>query len=173
MKTTKNQLRTLAQNKRLWALFNKMSVTKDAIEEMVNAVSYGRTVYSSELSYSEAEELISACENMINSSAKSNFNNNDSNKWRKRVIRTIGKYLENQGYDNNIDTIKAIAERIAKVKFNAITINRLQSIHNTFRNYNNDYSSGKTVVQKQTKDLSVDIQFTIYNALSGNNELIN
>lgn len=164
--------RTLAQNKRMWSLFNRMNVTKDAIEEMVNAVSSGRTVHSSELSYKEAEQLILACENSLKLSQKNNYNN-DSNKWRKRVISTIGKYLENQGYDNNIDTIKAIAERIAKVKFNAITINRLQSIYNTFRNYNNDYSSGKTVVQKQTKDLSVDIQLTIYNAISGNNELIN
>lgn len=164
--------RTLAQNKRMWSLFNRMNVTKDAIEEMVNAVSSGRTVHSSELSYKEAEQLILACENSLKLSQKNNYNN-DSNKWSKRVISTIGKYLENQGYDNNIDTIKAIAERIAKVKFNAITINRLQSIYNTFRNYNNDYSSGKTVVQKQTKDLSVDIQLTIYNAISGNNELIN
>ena len=172
MKTTKNQLCTVAQKRRLWALFNKIGVTKDAIEEMVNSISSGRTVHSSELNYKEAEELIIACENSLNFTPQNNYND-DANKWRKRVISTIGKYLENQGYDNNIDTIKAIAERIAKQSFNAITINRLRSIYGTFNNYNNDYNNGKNVVKQQTKDLSEYIQLTIYNAFSGNNELIN
>lgn len=165
--------RTLAQNKRMWSLFNRMNVTKDAIEEMVNAVSSGRTVHSSELSYKEAEQLILACENSLKLSQKNNYNN-DSNKWRKRVISTIGKYLENQGYDNNIDTIKAIAERIAKCSFNAITINRLIRIYNTFNKYNNDFKARKSVLQQQKKELSVDLQLAMYNAFSsGNKELIN
>ena len=66
---------------------------------------------------------------------------NQKDKWRKRVIAVICKYLEEmrdekfvQG-DNSqkVERAKAVASRAGKNEFNNLSVGKLKVIYNTFR----------------------------------------
>lgn len=53
---------------------------------------------------------------------------------RKRLIASIGRYLRTIGYEENIHTIKATAERAAGCPFNRIPPERIRSLIFAFNN---------------------------------------
>ena len=66
-------------------------------------------------------------------------NNTTYNTWRKRLIGIIGKVLKAQGKEATMAYIKAVAVRAAGAKsFNSISLDRLRSLYNSFRNQLHD-----------------------------------
>ncbi len=79
-------------------------------------------------------ELIEVC-NKLDEMASPEIK--DLNKWRKRLINAISKYLKATGKDDkatNIEYIKAVACQAAgeRERFNAIALDRLRSLYNAF-----------------------------------------
>jgi len=67
-------------------------------------------------------------------------------RWRKRVMASIGGYLKTKGKEHNIEIIKAIACRAAGFKsFNAIPKQQLIAVYYAFSN--------KQKVQKNVDDI--------------------
>lgn len=65
----------------------------------------------------------------------------EANDWRKRVIGCIAGHFKKEGryqelsYTDRLEKIKGTATRIAQCEyFNAIPIEKLRSIYNTFKN---------------------------------------
>jgi|BioPla2DNA2_1021312.scaffolds.fasta_scaffold17681_5 hypothetical protein len=81
-------------------------------------------------------ELVEICE-ILDRKANPTFYVEDI--WRKRVIASIGGYLRAMEKEENIEMIKAIACRAAqKERFNDISLERLKSIYNAFKNRKKD-----------------------------------
>ncbi|MDR1681896.1 MAG: regulatory protein GemA [Candidatus Symbiothrix sp.] len=60
-------------------------------------------------------------------------------KWRKRLMKSIGVWMENMGRESNAKLIKATACRAAGVDdFNRIPVERLRSLYNAFNKKNKD-----------------------------------
>lgn len=76
--------------------------------------------------------------------------NEEMDTARKRLIAAIGAYLRESGNTENIDTIKAVACRAAKVaRFNQITLADLRSLSATF------LAKTKTLKQDEIKRIAM------------------
>lgn len=75
-----------------------------------------------------AEELKEVCESLQGS-----LQSDEGEKWRRRVMASIGGYLSKNGYENNDRMIKAMACRAAGYKsFNKIPVSRLRNVYHEF-----------------------------------------
>ena len=67
---------------------------------------------------------------------------------RKRLIASIGRYLRTIGYEENIHTIKATAERAAGCPFNRIPPERIRSLIYAFNHKARDLEMVETLTQE-------------------------
>ena len=67
---------------------------------------------------------------------------------RKRLIASIGRYLRTIGYEENIHTIKATAERAAGCPFNRIPPERIRSLIYAFNHKVRDLEMVETLTQE-------------------------
>lgn len=70
---------------------------------------------------------------------------------RKRLIASIGRYLRTIGYEENIHTIKATAERAAGCPFNRIPPERIRSLIYAFNHKVRDLEMVETLTQEWFK----------------------
>ena len=136
-----DNLRTPAQNRKLYWLFGQLNI-RDA--EMISGIVYnatnGRTTHTRELRFLEAKELIenlsrtdkgSKAERIERSANEALKNELDLK--RKGVIRAIFRWFDLQGRQVTIDYVKAVACRAAGADtFNSISIEALQRIYHEF-----------------------------------------
>jgi hypothetical protein len=59
--------RTITSNKRLYGLFGQLGIDTDTKGDLVNSITKGRTIHSSEMSDEEANRLIDILENNVQS----------------------------------------------------------------------------------------------------------
>ncbi|MDR0295170.1 MAG: hypothetical protein LBH91_03130 [Prevotellaceae bacterium] len=112
-------------------------------EDVVMEFTNNRTEHLSAMTDVEWAVMIARLTGLV---AIKGFDGNSYNIWRKRVIKSIGAWLELCRTSHNIGTIKAIACRAAKRQwFNDITISELRAIYHEFNN--------KQKIAKNTKNL--------------------
>ncbi len=113
-------------------MLGKAGIGRDGKEAILS--SYG-VVSSKELS---AYELLEICNEL---DKQSNPKAQELDKWRKRVIASIGgwlKLVQSGNYD--INKIKAVACRSAQAEsFNKIPLERLRNIYYAFKNKQKDF----------------------------------
>ncbi len=117
--------------KRFHTLLGKAGIGRDGKEAILS--SYG-VISSKELS---AYELLEICNEL---DKQSNPKAQELDKWRKRVIASIGGWLKMIGADgNDIQKIKAIACRATETdNFNEIPLERLRNIYYAFKKKQKD-----------------------------------
>ena len=133
-----NDLRTPAQNRKLHYMCKIMRIDKELLATMVWNYTNGRTEHSSEMYYSECQELI----NFLDSTFKPKTERKTAagradvmtiDRKRKGVIKAIYAYLEQQGMQPTMDYVKAIACRAAgKDDFNKLSPAELSRIYAEF-----------------------------------------
>lgn len=82
--------------------------------------------------------------------------NPEGDKWRKRVIASVGAWLRNSSIDHDINTIKGIACKASGYKrFNQIPVSRLRSIYYEFLNKQKTTVGAKELKADITKYLTL------------------
>ena len=115
--------------KKFYALLKQLPGNPEK-EEVVLQFTNNRTEHLSAMTNIEWAVMIARLGGVV---ATKGFDGNSYDIWRKRVIRSIGAWLELCHTSHNIDTIKAIACRAAqKSWFNDITISELRAIYAEF-----------------------------------------
>lgn len=113
--------------KKLHALCGKNHIDEETRKAMV--AGYGKES-SKDMTISE---LVDLCVKIEGDAKK-----DEMDRWRKRVIASVGAYLKAMDYVDNIDAIKATVCRAAKAdRFNAIPLDKLRSIYNAFKRRKN------------------------------------
>lgn len=83
-----------------------------------------------DLTYQELNEICAALYGMANPRAVI------LDKLRKRLIACVGDYLKVMGYESNINTIRVVACKAARVdSFNEISETKLRALYNAFLAY--------------------------------------
>ncbi|MFI3296549.1 MAG: hypothetical protein R3Y59_02850 [bacterium] len=112
--------------KKLHTLVSKAGITR---EEYLSLLSCYCVESSKDLTVYELMELCSKIDNTINVKEYRTLD-----RWRKRLIASIGGYLKKMGKESNMDIIIGIACRAAGVdKFNSIGLDKLRSLYNAFK----------------------------------------
>lgn len=125
------------QRNRLYGLAHKYCTQLGMDEEQRRSMlvaQFGKNSMK-EIRYVDLMRLVDQLQNRVNerTSESDNAYNDEMNRARKKLIASIGAYLREQNYEENIDKIKAIACRAAKVdRFNAITLSDLKYYASTF-----------------------------------------
>lgn len=139
-------LRTNAQNRKLYWLFGQLNIhNADAIKEIVWKHTGYRTFHTSELTFIECMDLIKWLESSLKGARYSkagrieqSTDDNamaDLDRKRKGVIRAIFRWGELQGVNYTMDYVKGIACRAAGVdSFNRISPEALSRIYYEFCN---------------------------------------
>ena len=99
-----------------------------------------------DMKYAELLELVDNLTNRVGERTTDDEaqHNEELDTARKRLIAAIGAYLRENGNTENIDTIKAVACRAAKVeRFNQITLSDLKFYTATFNAKTRDLKSLK------------------------------
>lgn len=84
--------RTISTNKRLYGLIGQLSIDQDTKEEMILSMSNGRTMHSSELTESEAKQLIEKLENsdpVKHEKTISRINGELEQKFRRNIFKLM------------------------------------------------------------------------------------
>lgn len=130
----KDDLRTSAQNRKLWFLAKQLGISKEGMEEIVYSNTKGRTTHTSELTFVEAKEMISFFEKTLQpTQERKQPNGNKMDTLRKGVIKAIFRYFELRGVNPSIEYVKGVACRASgRIDFNAITEGELRRIYAEF-----------------------------------------
>lgn len=130
----KDDLRTSAQNRKLWFLAKQLGISKEGMEEIVYSNTEGRTTHTSELTFVEAKEMISFFEKTLQpTQERKQPNGNKMDTLRKGVIKAIFRYFELRGVNPSIEYVKGVACRASgRMDFNAITEGELRRIYAEF-----------------------------------------
>ena len=117
--------------KKFHALLREGGISNE--EKLAILSAYG-VQSSRDMNTYELMELVNTLYNRIHPSVA------DSDRWRKRLIASIGGFLRAMTLEgNNLAEIKAIACRAAKCdNFNQIPLDRLKSLYNAFNNRTKD-----------------------------------
>lgn len=119
--------------RKLHALLSKLPDPEGAKEEIKDAYCVVSTTDLSD------EQLRCICTGL---SLSSDPAKTEMDKWRKRLIASIGAWLNALNRDSNINIIKGIACRAAGAQaFNKIPKERLRSLYNAFNNKSKDLQS--------------------------------
>ncbi len=146
MKTATPNLRTAAQNRKLWWLAGQLGLDKEAMADIVYDFTEGRTNHTSELSFLEARELIDYLNRTLSpknwresSSASTDRYATDHpdrvklDRKRKGVIKAIFRWFELRGQHPTMEYVKGVACRAArKDRFNDISLGELTRIYAEF-----------------------------------------
>ncbi|MBS2100680.1 hypothetical protein [Carboxylicivirga linearis] len=130
---------TVAKNvhAQFYNLLNKMGIPQSDRRDFLMDYTNGLTDSLSEL-YSKDPLMYFK---MINDMAETvKKRTTDVDKWRKRVMASVGGYLKLMGRESNANLIKKIACRATGYdNFNAIPPSRLMNVYNTFLNKQQDF----------------------------------
>jgi hypothetical protein len=140
-----NNPRTIQQNRTLYWLFGQLGVhNKDAIADIVQEFTNGRTTHTNELEFMEAMELIKYLRNIrtqrrhtvserIDAMADDAPQREVLDRKRKGVLRAIFRWGELQGLQYTMEYVKGIACKAAGTKqFNEISPATLTRIYHEF-----------------------------------------
>ncbi len=87
---------------------------------------YPSRVSTSELTATELQSLCRALQQRVLSAEEQ-----DKDRWRKRLIAAVRHYLTLMGYQTDIAYIRSVIERDG-VKINDLSLDRLRSLYNAF-----------------------------------------
>lgn len=87
-------------------------------------------------------QLMDLCEIL---DKKANPKHAELDRWRKRVIAAIATYLTAMNREATMQAIKGTACRAAGCDFNKISLDRLRSIYNAFRQRGNDLKEANAI----------------------------
>ena len=144
MRTITKNLRTAAQNRKLWWLAGQLGIDKETMEEVVWSFTAGRTKHTAELGFLEARDLIDYLNRTLSpkkqcSSAKIDRNDTEPSdqaqldRKRKGVIKAIFRWFELRGQQPTMEYVKGVACRAAgKERFNDISPAELTRIYAEF-----------------------------------------
>ncbi len=137
-------MRTIAKPdyRKFYALLKRMQGAEK--EELVLQYTSGRTTSLREMQPAEYYNLLGAMEAEAQGVDSGKLAQLD--KARKRVIACISGYLKAMGKPNDLATVKAVACRASEYKtFNAIPLDRLNSLYNAFNKRQNDLKAANEV----------------------------
>lgn len=128
-----------AYRKRLMGKLHTIKAQRALSEEDYRAFLSGFDAYSSsELSI---ENLLRAIELLEGNTTPKTKHDEEMDRWRKRVIASIGAWLRAMNKEETLDIIKGIACRATEAKaFNLIPLERLRSIYAAFNKKKKDLS---------------------------------
>jgi hypothetical protein len=119
-----------ALKRKFHALLAQAGIDNDGKRDIVESFGEEST---SDLSIQQLVEACAAVERIINPALA------ETDKWRKRLIASIGGWLKAMNRESNIDQIKGIACRAAGItNFNRISEERLRSLYYAFRKKQKD-----------------------------------
>lgn len=137
--------RTKGQNAKIHALFGALMLPQQNRDEIVYDITCKRTIHTSELSYTEAQELIKVLQDVVNevelrltASEKVDRSNNPVVKKRldskrKGLIASIFAWFKLQGKVPTMEYVKGVACRAAGVDdFNKISEASLTRLYAEF-----------------------------------------
>ena len=133
--------------KRFHTLLGRVDGDKNFIKETI-LDSFGVTS-SRDLNAHELLEACAAIEGELSPRTA------DYDKWRKRLIAAVGGWMKAMNKEGNIDVIKAIACRAARVdNFNRIPIERLRSLYYAFNEKRKDLRFVDGITSEELDSLS-------------------
>ena len=126
-----------AYRKRLMSKLHAIKKQRAMSDDEYRALLSGLDAYSSsELSI---ENLLRAIELLEGNTTPKTKHDEEMDKYRKRVIASIGAWLRAMNKEESLDIIKGIACRATGAKaFNLISLERLRSIYAAFNNKTKD-----------------------------------
>lgn len=128
--TAKKMKKTLVC--RYHTLCNKLGLSRDDCDNMLEP--YG-VKSSLDLSLLELQEICNKLDVLLRPKLS------EADKWRKRVMASVGGWLKMIGHEQSAARIHAIACRASGFKsFNEIPIDRLRNLYYAFLNKQNDFS---------------------------------
>ena len=144
MKRSKTKLTLI---RKLHALLSKLPDPEGAKEEIKDAYCVLSTTELSEI------QLRCICTGLELNSDPAKV---EMDKWRKRLIASIGGWLRAMRKDQNINIIKAIACRAAgSASFNKIPLERLRSLYNAFNEKTKDMNTVDELTSIELEYLSI------------------
>lgn len=126
-----------AYRKRLMSKLHAIKKQRAMSDDEYRALLSGLDAYSSsELSI---ENLLRAIELLEGNTTPKTKHDEEMDRWRKRVIASIGAWLRAMNKEESLDIIKGIACRATEAKaFNLIPLERLRSIYAAFNKKKKD-----------------------------------
>jgi hypothetical protein len=144
MKEQIENKRTISQNAKIHAMFDALVLPQEKRDELVYEITCKRTIHTSELTYTEAQELIKFLQNAeykcvrLTASEKVDTSNDQEliaklDKKRKGLIRSIFAWFELQGKVVDMYYVKGVACKAAGVDdFNKISEGSLTRMYAEF-----------------------------------------
>lgn len=133
----------LQQKKQLLKAFHTLCTVNGYSKEEKNALKQSFSVDSS--AHMSIENLRQAIA----------FLNVEPDRWRKRVMASIGEYLRHINHPCGPEVIMATACRASGYdKFNQIPVSRLRAIYNEFRNVNRTMNLAKNERIRLTNEIA-------------------
>lgn len=137
--------RTKGQNAKIHALFGTLMLKQEDRDQLVYDITRRRTIHTSDLSYTEAQQLIKALQKVVNEvggrltvSEKVDTSSDQEamkrlDKKRKGLIRSIFAWFEQLGKFPTMEYVKGVACRAAGVDdFNKISEASLTRLYAEF-----------------------------------------
>lgn len=128
-------MRTKEQNRKLYWLFNRLTLNEDVIDSIVSETTHGRTTSTADLTFIEAMELIRYLEQLVRKGQNGLPESLTIDKKRKGLIKAIFSWYDLQGKQVDMNYVKATACRAAGVEvkdFNKITEATLTRLYAEF-----------------------------------------
>ena len=127
------------QRRSLFYIFKSMKFNDEMRHDFVSDYTNGRTDSMKDLGYIEAQEMIRYLQELARTPQTRKYKS-ELDRYRKGVIKAIGKYYEGCGLDVSLDYIKSTAVRAAGIvptgmishDFNRIPEATLTRIYNEF-----------------------------------------
>ncbi len=118
-------------NRYFYALARRCNMSHEDIVATIVG-NYPSRVSTSELTATELQSLCRALQQRVLSAEEQ-----DKDRWRKRLIAVVRHYLEQMGYRTDMVYIRDVIVRAAapqgSVRFNDLPLDRLRSLYNAFR----------------------------------------
>lgn len=145
MKATTDKLRSVLI-RRYHTLCSRLGLNADEKHDML--ASY-EVESSLELSTRQLEDVCSKLDAMLHPEL------GQLDKWRKRLMASIGGWLKLVGQDANAQRIKAIACRASQHEnFNDIPVDRLRNLYYSFVNKQKDFNQVQRITNEELEILS-------------------
>ncbi len=123
-------------NRYFYALARRCNMSHEDIVATIVG-NYPPRVSTSELTAPELQSLCRALQQRVVSAEEQN-----KDRWRKRLIAVVRHYLEQMGYRTDMVYIRSVIERAAasqgSVRFNDLPLDRLRCLYNAFRQRSKD-----------------------------------
>ena len=124
-------------NRRFYALARQCNMSREDIAATISG-NYPPRVSTSELTAGELHTLCLALQRRAVSPEEQ-----QKDRWRKRLIAAVRRYLELMGYQTDIAYIRSVIERDG-TPLNDLTLDRLRSLYNAFTKRSKDLEQKPT-----------------------------